>query len=443
MKNSRLLSVVYVVLAIGASYFVVSTQISDSSFKFKLGLDLAGGTHLLYEADTQNVDPADLNDNLQALRDTIERRVNVFGVSEPLIQIEKSGALTGEQHSRLIIELPGVTDVDEAVRLIGETPLLEFKLLVIDDQDTSTTTVFSDESFIPTGLTGRYLKRTEVQFDPTLNTPSVSLVFDKEGSELFAEITKNNIGRVLAIFLDGEPISTPVIQSEIRGGQAEISGGFTVEEARELSRNLNYGALPLPIELVSTQSVGASLGASILAKGVKAGIVGVIISIIFMIIWYRAFGLIASFSLLVYIAFMLTIFKFVGVTLTAAGIAGFIMSIGLALDANVIIFERIKEERRKNRNDFHSAVKIGFERAWLSIRDGNVSTIIGAIILFWFGSSLIEGFALTLGLGVAVSMLTAIVITKAFAFAVSPKKLTKSGNIIFGAGLIVDDNKSN
>jgi len=437
MSKHRVLSVIYLLVAALAAYFIVTTEANPTSrFKFKLGLDLAGGTHLLYKADIKDVAPEDVPDSMQALREVIERRVNLFGVSEPLVQLEGGGVLGASGEHRLIVELPGVTDVNQAIALIGQTPLLEFRLLKegADTAELASTTPL-DEIFISTGLTGRYLKRAQVQFDGTTGAPTVSLVFNSEGADLFAKITKENVGRVLAIFLDGVPISTPVIQSEISGGEAEISGGFTLPEARELVRNLNYGALPVPIELVSTQNVGASLGAKILHGGVRAGIIGLIIVALFMLIWYRIPGVVAALALAFYAILMLAIFKLVGVTLTAAGIAGFIISLGIALDANVIIFERIKEERENSRDDFPAAVSEAFRRAWLSIRDGNVTSILGAIVLFWFGSSLIEGFALILGIGVALSMITAIWVTKAFMLAVSPKKITPSNSFAYGSGL--------
>lgn len=387
---------------------------------FKFGLDLNGGTHLEYKADVSGINPSEVNDSMNSLREVIERRVNLFGVSEPLVQVEQGGIVgTASTDQRLIVELPGVTDTARAVELIGKTPILEFKTLKPGAEDlikgaSSTTPVSTAEIFQPTELTGRYLERAQLEFDPQTNQPRVSLVFNAEGTALFAKITRENIGRAVAIYLDGAPISTPIVREEITAGTAEISGNFTPESAKELVRNLNYGALPVKIELVRTQAVGASLGQNALAKDVRAGMFGFLFVAIFLLLWYRLPGLLAIVSLSMYTAIMLALFKLVPVTLTAAGIAGFILSIGMAVDANILIFERMKEEFAKGRGT-HDGIIEGFKRAWLSIRDSNISSIITALILFWFGtSSLIKGFALVFGLGVVVSMFTAISVSRTF-----------------------------
>lgn len=269
-----------------------------------------------------------------------------------------------------------------------------------------------------TELTGKNLKDTAVIFtDQGLSEPQVQLKFDYEGSRLFAEITKRNMGKPVAIYLDNEVISAPTVQAEIANGEAVITGNFTVDEAKELKRRLNEGALPVPIKLVSQQSVGATLGQSSLEKSLKAGIAGLIIVGIFMILYYRFLGLIATFALFIYSAMMITIFKLSGIvsdwpiTLTLSGIAGFILSIGMAVDANVLIFERIKEELRSGRS-LEGAVNEGFKRAWSSIRDGNYSTIITSMILIWMGTGFVKGFAIILTIGVILSMFTAIVLVK-------------------------------
>jgi len=369
---------------------------------------------------------------MSALRDVIEKRTNLFGVAEPLVQTESGTAIGGEgKEHRLIVELPGVTDIHQAVEMIGQTPLLEFKLA---EEVVSNSNLETDFVFIDTGITGKVIDKAQLQFNSTSGEPAVLLSFNKEGRELFAKVTKENIGEILAIFLDGQTISTPVIREEINDGKAQISGNFTPQEAKTLVRDINYGALPVPIELISTQSIGASIGAETLDKGVQAALLGLLLVIIFLILWYRLPGLLAAVSLLIYISLVLSIFKLIPITLTSAGIAGFVLSIGMAVDANILIFERLKEELKIGR-EIDSAVREGFSRAWLSIRDSNISSIITAVILFWFGTSLVEGFALTFGLGVLISMLTAITITRSFLLAISPKKDTKFKKKLFNSGI--------
>lgn len=423
-----------------------------SRYAFSLGLDLAGGTELTYVADTSAVTDGDADSNMSALRDVIERRVNLFGVSEPVVQVERGGAFGGGQY-KLRVELPGITDVNEAIARIGETPTLEFRLVDLDKaaalasssiatgvaQSPSSDSIA--EAFIPTGLTGKYLERAQVVFNQQtggMGQPIINLRFNSEGAELFAKITRENLGTPLAIFLDGEVISSPVIQEEITGGSAQISGQFTIEEAQQLVRNLNYGALPVPIRLENTQSVGAALGETAVRAGIYSGIIGLIALAVFLIAWYRLPGLISVLALIVYILVSLALFKFIPVTLTAAGIAGFILSIGMAVDANVLIFERMREERERG-HGFHEAVNEGFARAWLSIRDSNISSIITAVILFWLGTSVVKGFALTLLVGVFISMLTAITISRSFLLAITPDRGGKLVSFLFGAGFTRSD----
>ncbi|MCH7756737.1 protein translocase subunit SecD [Patescibacteria group bacterium] len=438
----RLIALVLLVAGILVGSFVYGSEVKpDSRFPFKFGLDLLGGTHLIYRADISNIRPEEVKDSMSALRDVIERRVNLFGVAEPIVQVERGGRFAGVIEERLIIELPGVTDIGEAIALIGQTPLLEFKLFdeSIPASSDSGEGDIQGGTYVPTDLTGRFLKRAQLEFGSTgsgglSNEPIVALEFDREGAKLFEQITRDNIGRILGIFLDGEPISTPVIRDAITGGRATISGSFTPEEARLLVRNLNFGALPLPIELISTQTIGASLGEEAIAKGLFSGIVGLSIVALFMIAWYRLPGVLAVVSLSIYISVMLSIFKLIPVTLTAAGVAGFILSIGLAVDANVLIFERMKEEF-KDGKDTADAVRNGFSRAWLAIRDGNISSIITAVILFWFGTSIVEGFALTFGVGIVVSMLTAITITRTFLYALGKYEYRGATKFLFGSGI--------
>ncbi|KKR41522.1 MAG: Preprotein translocase subunit SecD [Parcubacteria group bacterium GW2011_GWF1_40_6] len=407
---------------------------------FRLGLDLSGGTHLTYKADISSVPAGQVGDSMNALRDVIERRINIFGVSEPVVQVQHSGFVSGADE-QLIVDLPGVTDVKQAVDMIGKTPLLEFKIEAPEGTPQKATvdkngqvTLSLDSQFVPTELTGRYLKKATLEFDTNTREPKVSLQFDDTGTKLFAQITKSNIGKMVAIYLDGAPISTPVVREEIPNGQAVISGSFTPTEAKQLVGRLNSGALPVPISLLSTQTIGASLGDSATSAGVKAGIVGFALIALFLILWYRLPGVVAVLSLSIFTIIVLSLFKLIPVTLTTAGIAGFIISMGIAVDANVLIFERLKEELHAGRS-IADAVSAGFTRAWSSIRDSNLSTIITAIILFWFGTSLIKGFALTLGIGVVISMFSAIIISKVFLSLLSFMKENKFTRFMFSSGL--------
>ncbi len=395
---------------------------ASSFFKnhpFRLGLDLSGGSHLIYKADVSGVPKGEVSLSMDALRDVIERRVNLFGVSEPIVQVQSSSFVSGEEE-KLIVDLPGVTDVEKATAMIGQTPLLEFKIEASGDTLQKATVdkdgkvnVDALPQFVGTELTGRYLKKATLTFDPTTREPMVSLQFDDTGTKLFAQITKDNVGKMVAIYLDGAPISTPVVREEIPNGEAVISGDFTPTEGKQLVGRLNSGALPVPITLLSRQTIGATLGSDAVAAGVKAAIIGFLVVALFLILWYRLPGFVAVLALCIYITTMLALFKLLPVTLTAAGIAGFIISIGIAVDANILIFERLKEELYSGRTVV-DAVAAGFHRAWSSIRDSNLSTIISAMILFWFGTPLIKGFALTLGLGVLVSMFSAIMISRIF-----------------------------
>src|SRR3989344_5311145 len=411
-------------------------------FRFHLGLDLSGGSHLVYQADISALAPEQMEDSMAALRDVIERRVNLFGVSEPVVQIQGSSVVSGAPE-QLIVDLPGVTDLEKAKEMIGQTPLLEFKTEAPEDEPIEVKVgadgkvdlgqVDFGQRYIATELTGRFLQRATLEFDPNTREPLVSLQFDNSGTKLFAQITKENIGRTVAIYLDGALISAPVVREEIPNGQAVISGNFNPTEAKQLVGRLNSGALPVPITLLSTQTIGAILGESAIAAGVRAATLGFLLVALFLILWYRLPGLIATLALTIFVTVVLTIFKLIPVTLTAAGIAGFIISIGIAVDANVLIFERIKEEMRAG-GKIPEATTAGFSRAWLSIRDSNISSLLTAVILFWFGTSLIKGFALTLGLGVAVSMLSAILITRIFLKTLSFVGDGKLARFLFSSG---------
>ena len=415
---------------------------------FTLGLDLSGGTHLVYEADVSTIPAAQVSDSMQVLRDVVLRRVNgkqvsgVLGVLEPLVQV-KEGGIGAAGSEQLVVDLPGVTDVTAAENTIGQTPTLDFRLksdtavpqkLTVDASGHANVNVDPYSQYVSTGLTGRYLKTASVQFDQNTGSAYVALTFNDDGANLFDQITKNNIGKPLAIFLDGAPISSPTIQSEISGGQAVITGNFTPAAAKNLADSLSYGALPVPIHLISSELIGPSLGASAMQAGVFAGLVGFLVVALFLIFWYRLPGLVAVIALSLYVAVTLFVFKVLHVTLSSAAIAGFIISIGMAVDANVLIFERIKEELRGGRT-VADGITSGFSRAWLSIRDSNISSIITAVILFFiFADSFVRGFAITFLLGVLISMLSAILVSRLFLRSVAPKETHKITGFLFGSG---------
>ncbi len=590
---------------------------------YRLGLDLQGGTYLVYEADTKDIPDSQRGEALDGVRDVIERRVNAFGVAEPVVQTNKAG-----DHWRIVVELAGVRDVAQAIQMIGETPILEFKeandvsavpltsdqqkaldarnagvrkqaaetlrkaqanpadpalaweklglvdqtaqpalwkwanahkgarlageilddgesldVLRVNGRDDSQKEIHASHILIcykgaqgctediskedalkqatdlraqltvrnfaekakafstdasaktnggdlgwfgpsvmvrefqdaaaalktgeisqpiespfgyhliykagerplvrydldriahkkataddvrppadewkNTGLSGKDVQHAQLEFDSTSGRPEVLLTFNDEGKKMFGEITKRNVGKPVAIFLDGQPISIPRVQQEITDGSAVISGNFDFKEAKLLAQRLNAGALPVPIRLLSQQTIGASLGQDSLQKSLRAGLIGFLIVAVFMILYYRLPGLLASLALAMYTAFSLALFKLMGITLTLSGIAGVILSIGMAVDANILIFERMKEERRNGR-PLESAVSEGFKRAWTSIRDSNVSSLITCAILYGFTSSSVRGFAVTLALGILISMFSAITVTRTLLRLVAP-----------------------
>lgn len=380
-------------------------------FSTKLGLDLKGGSSLIFEADSSKVKREDLNDSLNSARDVIERRVNFFGVTEPQIQTVK----TGDKY-RLSVDLPGIGNYEEAIKLIGQTAQLTFREL--PDEKVATTTPVFLQLTKDTGLSGIHILKSTVEFNSQDGKPEVGLKFNKKGAELFAAITKRNIGKPVGIFLDSIPLTTPTVQTEILDGSAVITGSFTTDEAKKLTIAINSGALPLPIKLVEQKNIGPSLGELEVRKSVYAGTIGLIMVLLFMIIYYGRLGFIASLALIIYGLISLFIFKAIPLVLTLPGVAGFILSIGMAVDSNILIFERIKEEQRKGKS-FDIAVKLGFGRAIDAIKDANVTTLTVAFILFnplnWeflpqFG--MVRGFALTLAIGVGTSLFTGVVITK-------------------------------
>lgn len=362
-----------------------------------MGLDLDGGSFLVYEIDLSGVNGDERDSVVQGLRDVIERRVNFFGVSEPRVYTQDAG-----DSRRLVVELAGIKDVNEAILLIGETPVLDFREVEETEEGFN---------YIQTELTGRYIKKAQLTFDQIVGQPSVSLEFTGEGARIFEELTARNVGKPIAIFLDGALIEQPIVREKISGGKAQITGRFTLDEARAMVQRFNAGALAAPIKLISQETVSAELGKDSLQQILAAGIFGLIAVAAYMIIYYRRLGIFAAAALLMYVALTLAIFKIIPITLTLSGIAGIILSIGMAVDANILVFERTKEELKKG-VAWDVAIEVGFKRAWSSIRDANITTVLSAVILYYITTSFVRGFALALIVGVLLSMFSALVITK-------------------------------
>lgn len=445
-------AVLVIILGLVLGYFIWKTHNPQSKYAVHLGLDLAGGTELIYRADTSKVQ-SDKQGALNSLRDVIDRRVNAFGVAEPLVQLEKGSSVAGNGEDRLLVELPGVTDVKAAVDALGKTPVLEFALIkpgATPVGQSSEGAQLPASDFIPTGLTGQYLTSAELQFSngtngtSAANAPIVVLHFNSVGGKLFEQITRDNVGKQLAIFLDGKVISAPVIQEEISGDSATITGNFTPQAGRDLVENLNFGALPVPITLVSSDTVGPTLGDVAYKAGLIASVVGFALVALFMVLWYRLPGVIASVALVIYVLITITLIKVIPITLTASGIAGFILSIGLAVDANVLIFERMKEELKAGKGA-QEAATIGFGRAWPAIRDGHLTMIISAIILFWVGTSLVKGFALVFGFGVITSLFTAVSVSRVLLRAILPEHGGRAWRFLLSNGFHtgIQDTESN
>lgn len=406
-------------IALPATTQIQVPTLFQRSTDYRLGLDLQGGLQVLLQADVPEGTEVD-RERMQVARGIIERRVDALGVIEPLIQVAGN--------NRIIVELPGLSDPDQAIATFGETGLLEFidagspaeapqvgETVVTDfgrqEPVTDTQRVYH------TVLTGADLARADVAFDPNTNQPQIAFEFKSSAADTLAEFTRNNVGQIMAIALDKEIISAPVIRSEIPNGRGVIEGQFTVDEAQALVIQLQYGALPVPLEIVQVRTIGATLGEDSVNRSIVAGMIGVISVAIFMLLYYRLPGLLANVALAIYAAIALSLFKLIPVTLTLAGIAGFVLSVGMAVDANILIFERMKEELRDGKS-LTAAVRIGFNRAWPSIRDSNASTLITCAILFWFGAtfgaSIVKGFAITLAIGVLVSLFTAVLVTRTF-----------------------------
>ena len=397
---------------------ILNKKIDLQSPSLKLGLDLQGGTQLVLETDMDKIDPRSKDSALESAKNVIEKRVNLYGVSEALIQTSKL-----RDQRRIIVELPGLKDPSAAASLVGKTAQLEFREIASDSANLKQKSASPEAlpiAFVPTGLTGADLKRADVTFGSgkSGSGPQVTIEFTDVGAKKFADITKRNIGKPLAIFLDNNLVSAPTVQQEIIGGNAVITGQFNINEAKDLSIQLNAGALPVPIKIIEQRSVGPSLGEESIKRSLIAGLIGLTTVSIYMLLSYGVLGLVADIALVIYALITLVIFKtglFIipPVTLTLAGIAGFILSIGMAVDANILIFERMKEERRWGKPK-GLALELGFKRAWSSIWASNISSLMTASILYTIGTSLVKGFAITLAIGVLVSMFTAVVVSRTF-----------------------------
>lgn len=383
----------------------------NRDLNLKRGLDLQGGISLTLQADVKNIPAEERDKALEAAKEVIERRVNFFGVSEPTVQTSK----IGEEEFRIIVELPGVTDLDQARQLVGQTAKLELR--EFKEADIQPGTIPTVKNTKPSGISGKDIKGSTADFQTgqgpdATSQPVVRFELKDEAVDKFKQITKRLIGKPLVIFLDDIPISAPVVQSEI--GKEGVITGVTSDEAKTLSIQLSAGALPVDkISIISERTIGPTLGKESVNQSLVAGIVGILALILFMIGYYRLLGIVAGVALILYTLFVLSVFRLVPVTLTLAGIAGFILSIGMAVDANILIFERMKEELRTGRSRTQ-AIEIGFSRAWSSIRDSNVSSLITSAILFWFGTGAVRGFAVALAIGILLSMLTALSITRNF-----------------------------
>ena len=390
-----------IALAIIGGFCVYISPLSNS---IKQGLDLQGGTHVVLQAvDTPELKVDD--DAVNRSVKIIERRVNELGLTEPVIQRQGK--------DRIIVELPGVKDPEKAIAMLGRTAMLQFK----------------DESG-KVVLTGSDLKDAKAQVSQG-NQAVVGLEFSDEGGKKFADLTARNVGKKIAIELDGEVLTAPVVQEAITGGHAQISGSRNVEEAEHLAILLRSGSLPVKIEVLENRTVGPTLGQDSKDKSIKAFSIGIVGVFVFMLLFYRLAGVVADIALLLYVMLLLLVMRYLGATLTLPGIAGIILSVGMAVDANVLIFERFKEEIKKGKT-LRSAMDSGFSRAIVTILDSNLTTIMAAAVLFYLGTGPIKGFAVTLALGTLLSMFTAVTVTKFLMRFLIYSNLTKS-LFLFGA----------
>lgn len=400
MKKGRLyFSLFVLILVTAAAAFVclpngpylkiAGREIFKKEIKIKEGLDLQGGSHLVYSADLSKVDPKNYNDAMNSLQKVIENRVNAFGVAEPIVQTSKAG---GEY--RLIVEMPGIKDTSQALDLIGKTAKLEFK----EQSGTGESATLAS-----TGLTGSDLSSATVTFDQS-SKPQISIQFNSEGAKKFGEITKRLVGQPLYIVLDDQVISAPTVQQEIAGGNGVISGNFDITEAKNLAIQLNAGALPVNVKIIEQRSVGATLGRESIARSIYAGILGIFLVSLFMIAYYRLLGVFSTIGLGLYMVFMVALVKLFGITLTMGGVAGLILSVGMSMETDVLVFERIREELRAGKT-FITATNLGFKRAWPSVRDSNAVSLIIAALLYTAGGT-VRGFAVVLALGIVVGLAT-------------------------------------
>lgn len=381
MRTKSLAKLLAVIAVIVGAFIAFVYPLANS---IRQGLDLQGGTHVVLEAE--DTPEAKVNeDAMERVVKIMEKRVNELGLTEPLIQ--RQGA------RRIIIELPGIKDPDAATRTIGKTAMLEFK-----DEDGNTV------------MTGTDLKNAQAATNQQ-NQHVVNLEFTDEGAKKFADLTTKNVGRRISILLDGEVLTDPNVREPITGGRAEITGQRTLEEAQHLAVLLRSGALPVKVNIIETRTVGPTLGQDSKDKSEFAFVIGISAVLLFMVLFYRLSGLIADISLMAYVLLLLFALKMLDATLTLPGVAGIILSVGMAVDANVLIFEHFKEEFRKGKT-LRLSMDSGFKRAFTTIFDSNITTIIAALVLFLFGTGTIKGFAITLGLGVVLSMLTAITLTR-------------------------------
>ncbi len=422
--NKRIWTIVFIAIVFLGALIVDIPAVTrflglGDGFAIRRGLDLQGGTHLVYQTDLSGVKEGGEADAASGVVEVIRRRIDALGVTEPVIQKTRD-------NSRIIIELPGVKNVDEAISLIGETAQLEFREGIVGESidENGNATSYEYDKWADVGLTGAHFLKAEVQFakgsTALIQSPEIGIQFDDEGRQIFADVTGRNIKKPIAIFLDKNLLSAPVVQEKIDSDSAVINGSFDLPSAKKLAIQLNAGALPVPVTLISQNNVGATLGTESVQRSIVAGVLGLLLVILFMIFYYRLPGLVASLALLFYALVAFAIFIILpvptgtgvayGITLTLAGIAGFILSVGMAIDANILIFERMKEELRAGQ-PLVTAIDNGFNRAWSSIRDSNISSLITALILYYFGSSLIRGFAVTLGIGILVSLFTALTVT--------------------------------
>lgn len=383
----------------------------------RFGLDIQGGVQLTLDAKMAELPQAERLQALESAKEVIRRRVDMYGLAEPVVQSAKQG-----ENYRILVELAGLQEASSALELLGSTAQLDFRL-----QSTEAAKLESSGSaslldflgqFQPTGITGKMLKRATTQFDPQTGQPMVSLEFNEEGTKLFAEVTKQNQGHTLGIFLDEFPVSLPQIGAVIPDGRAVISGQFTLPQAKQLTIQLNAGALPVPVTVVEQRTIGASLGEQAVNASVIAGLVGLGCVALFMIGNYGYKGVLASISLILYGIYSVAMYKLLGVVVTLPGIAGLLLTVGMAVDANILIFERMKEELRKG-TPAAKAMELGFGRAWNSIKDANTVTLFVSIVLVnpldlpWLNTSgLVRGFGMTLGIGVLMSLFTSVVVTR-------------------------------